>query len=150
MEAVEFPSADFSGLISYSVSLVQESPDPVRPPGVDQQPPHRGLWGKVDLPQGGQGQGEARLGKGGRGFPAPFGRKQWGTGEGRRRVEPGGRWPAGVLGEGGCRTRSPTGPCRMFQSIPETLVYRDTVVFRVAPCVFVPSTQMPLEVYLCR
>uniref|UniRef100_A0ABI8AEQ8 Protein-arginine deiminase n=1 Tax=Felis catus TaxID=9685 RepID=A0ABI8AEQ8_FELCA len=63
VEAVEFPSADFSGLISYSVSLVQESPDP---------------------------------------------------------------------------------------SIPETLVYRDTVVFRVAPCVFVPSTQMPLEVYLCR
>ncbi|XP_043429820.1 protein-arginine deiminase type-6 [Prionailurus bengalensis] len=63
VEAAEFPSADFSGLISYSVSLVQESPDP---------------------------------------------------------------------------------------SIPETLVYRDTVVFRVAPCVFVPSTQMPLEVYLCR
>ncbi|XP_040318563.1 inactive protein-arginine deiminase type-6 [Herpailurus yagouaroundi] len=63
VEAVEFPSADFSGLISYSVSLVQESPDP---------------------------------------------------------------------------------------SIPETLVYKDTVVFRVAPCVFIPSTQMPLEVYLCR
>lgn len=32
VEAAEFPSADFSGLISYSVSLVQESPDPVRPP----------------------------------------------------------------------------------------------------------------------
>ncbi|XP_007083828.1 protein-arginine deiminase type-6 [Panthera tigris] len=63
VEAAEFPSADFSGLISYSVSLVQESPDP---------------------------------------------------------------------------------------SIPETLVYKDTVVFRVAPCVFIPSTQMPLEVYLCR
>lgn len=31
VEAVEFPSADFSGLISYSVSLVEESPDPVRP-----------------------------------------------------------------------------------------------------------------------
>ncbi|XP_037354834.1 protein-arginine deiminase type-6 isoform X1 [Talpa occidentalis] len=63
VEAIEFPSADFSGLISYSVSLVEESQD---------------------------------------------------------------------------------------LSIPETLVYKDTVVFRVAPCVFMPSTQMPLEVYLCR
>ncbi|XP_068393840.1 protein-arginine deiminase type-6 [Eschrichtius robustus] len=63
VEALEFPSASFSGLISYSVSLLEESPDP---------------------------------------------------------------------------------------SIPETVVYKDTVVFRVAPCVFVPSTQMPLEVYLCR
>ncbi|KAM5320138.1 inactive protein-arginine deiminase type-6 [Glossophaga mutica] len=35
-------------------------------------------------------------------------------------------------------------------SVPETLVYKDTVVFRVAPCIFTPSTQMPLEVYLCR
>ncbi|XP_058516771.1 protein-arginine deiminase type-6 isoform X1 [Ochotona princeps] len=35
-------------------------------------------------------------------------------------------------------------------SIPETPVYKDTVVFRVAPCIFLPSTQMPLEVYLCR
>ncbi|XP_004678604.1 PREDICTED: protein-arginine deiminase type-6 [Condylura cristata] len=63
VEAMEFPSADFSGLISYSVSLLEESQDP---------------------------------------------------------------------------------------SIPETLVYKDTVVFRVAPCIFTPSTQMPLEVYLCR
>ncbi|KAF6345273.1 peptidyl arginine deiminase 6 [Rhinolophus ferrumequinum] len=63
VEALEFPSADFFGLISYSVSLVEESQDP---------------------------------------------------------------------------------------SIPETLVYKDTVVFRVAPCIFTPSTQMPLEVYLCR
>ncbi|XP_076994121.1 inactive protein-arginine deiminase type-6 [Tamandua tetradactyla] len=63
VEAVEFPSADFSGLISYSASLVEESQDP---------------------------------------------------------------------------------------SIPETLVYKDTVVFRVAPCIFTPSTQMPLEVYVCR
>ncbi|KAG8506611.1 Protein-arginine deiminase type-6 [Galemys pyrenaicus] len=63
VEALEFPSADFSGLISYSVSLVEESQDP---------------------------------------------------------------------------------------SIPETLVYKDTAVFRVAPCIFTPSTQMPLEVYLCR
>lgn len=70
--------------------------------------------------------------------------------EGRRWVEPGGGRPAGVLGEGGFRTGSLTGPCLMFQSIPETLVYKDTVVFRVAPCVFMPSTQMPLEVYLCR
>ncbi|XP_024410437.1 protein-arginine deiminase type-6 [Desmodus rotundus] len=63
VEAIEFPSASFSGLISYSLSLVEESQDP---------------------------------------------------------------------------------------SIPETLVYKDMVVFRVAPCIFVPSTQMPLEVYLCR
>ncbi|XP_058409028.1 protein-arginine deiminase type-6 [Diceros bicornis minor] len=63
VEAVEFPSASFPGLVSYSVSLVEESQDP---------------------------------------------------------------------------------------SIPETLVYKDTVVFRVAPCIFIPSTQMPLEVYLCR
>ncbi|XP_016074903.1 PREDICTED: protein-arginine deiminase type-6 [Miniopterus natalensis] len=63
VEATEFPSASFSGLISYSVSLVEKSRDPV---------------------------------------------------------------------------------------IPETLVYKDTVVFRVAPCIFTPSTQMPLEVYLCR
>ncbi|KAM9689026.1 inactive protein-arginine deiminase type-6 [Trichechus inunguis] len=63
VEAMEFPSADFSGLISYSVSLVDESQDPL---------------------------------------------------------------------------------------IPEALVYKDTVVFRVAPCIFTPSTQMPLEVYICR
>uniref|UniRef100_A0A8C8YT16 Protein-arginine deiminase n=1 Tax=Prolemur simus TaxID=1328070 RepID=A0A8C8YT16_PROSS len=63
VEATEFPSASFSGLISYSASLVEESQDP---------------------------------------------------------------------------------------AIPETPVYKDTVVFRVAPCIFLPSTQMPLEVYLCR
>ncbi|XP_007459320.1 PREDICTED: protein-arginine deiminase type-6 [Lipotes vexillifer] len=63
VEALEFPSASFSGLISYSASLVEESQD---------------------------------------------------------------------------------------LSIPETVVYKDTVVFRVAPCVFVSSTQLPLEVYLCR
>lgn len=53
-------------------------------------------------------------------------------------------------GKGRRGTSSPTGPCVALQSIPETLVYKDTVVFRVAPCVFTPSTQMPLEVYLCR
>nr|XP_020141085.1 protein-arginine deiminase type-6 [Microcebus murinus] len=63
VEATEFPSASFSGLISYSASLVEESQDPL---------------------------------------------------------------------------------------IPEVPVYKDTVVFRVAPCIFLPSTQMPLEVYLCR
>ncbi|XP_028609870.1 protein-arginine deiminase type-6 [Grammomys surdaster] len=36
------------------------------------------------------------------------------------------------------------------QSIPETPLYKDTVVFRVAPYIFMPSTQLPLEVYLCR
>ncbi|XP_004603436.2 protein-arginine deiminase type-6 [Sorex araneus] len=63
VEAVEFPSANFSGLISYSVSLIEKSQDP---------------------------------------------------------------------------------------SVPETVVYKETVVFRVAPCIFTPSTQVPLEVYLCR
>uniref|UniRef100_A0A8C6DCS7 protein-arginine deiminase n=1 Tax=Moschus moschiferus TaxID=68415 RepID=A0A8C6DCS7_MOSMO len=63
VEALEFPSASFSGLISFSASLVEESQDPL---------------------------------------------------------------------------------------VPETVLYKDTVLFRVAPCIFVPSTQMPLEVYLCR
>ncbi|XP_060040827.1 protein-arginine deiminase type-6, partial [Erinaceus europaeus] len=63
VEALQFPSADFSGLISYSVSLLEISQDP---------------------------------------------------------------------------------------AIPQALVCRDTVAFRVAPCIFTPSTQMPLEVYLCR
>ncbi|XP_008851152.1 protein-arginine deiminase type-6 isoform X2 [Nannospalax galili] len=35
-------------------------------------------------------------------------------------------------------------------SIPDIPIYRDTVVFRVAPYIFTPSTQMPIEVYLCR
>ncbi|KAM4872877.1 inactive protein-arginine deiminase type-6-like [Thomomys bottae] len=34
--------------------------------------------------------------------------------------------------------------------ILETPIHKDTVAFRVAPCIFMPSTQMPLEVYLCR
>ncbi|XP_010343836.1 inactive protein-arginine deiminase type-6 [Saimiri boliviensis] len=63
LEAMVFPSAEFSGLITYSVSLVEESEDPL---------------------------------------------------------------------------------------IPETPLYKDTVVFRVAPCIFIPCTQVPLEVYLCR
>ncbi|EGV98983.1 Protein-arginine deiminase type-6 [Cricetulus griseus] len=36
------------------------------------------------------------------------------------------------------------------KSIPEMPLYKDTVMFRVAPYIFTPSTQMPLEVYLCR
>ncbi|XP_012371571.1 protein-arginine deiminase type-6 [Octodon degus] len=63
VEAIEFPSANFSGLISFSVSLIEDPP---------------------------------------------------------------------------------------ISSIPEIPVYKDTVVFRVAPCIFTPSTQMPLEVYLYR
>uniref|UniRef100_A0A8C2NBQ6 Protein-arginine deiminase n=1 Tax=Capra hircus TaxID=9925 RepID=A0A8C2NBQ6_CAPHI len=63
VEALEFPSASFSGLISFSASLVEESQDPL---------------------------------------------------------------------------------------VPETVLYKDTVLFRVAPCIFAPTTQMPLEVYLCR
>ncbi|XP_031232811.1 protein-arginine deiminase type-6 isoform X2 [Mastomys coucha] len=34
--------------------------------------------------------------------------------------------------------------------IPEIPLYKDTVMFRVAPYIFMPSTQMPLEVYMCR
>ncbi|XP_052574443.1 protein-arginine deiminase type-6 isoform X1 [Peromyscus californicus insignis] len=36
------------------------------------------------------------------------------------------------------------------QLIPEMPLYKDTVMFRVAPYIFTPSTQMPLELYLCR
>nr|AAH53724.1 Peptidyl arginine deiminase, type VI [Mus musculus] len=36
------------------------------------------------------------------------------------------------------------------ECIPEIPLYKDTVMFRVAPYIFMPSTQMPLEVYLCR
>lgn len=32
----------------------------------------------------------------------------------------------------------------------ETLVYKDTVVFRVVPCIFILNSQMILEIYLCR
>lgn len=75
--------------------------------------------------------------------------KTLGRGEGRAQRWAGlNSWKAG--GEGGCGTSSLMGACVTLQSIPETLVYKDTVVFRVAPCIFTPSTQMPLEVYLCR
>ncbi|XP_040613467.1 protein-arginine deiminase type-6 [Mesocricetus auratus] len=63
IEAIEFPSASFTGLISFSISLVEESHDKL---------------------------------------------------------------------------------------VPEMPLYKDTVMFRVAPYIFTPSTQPPLEVYLCR
>lgn len=50
VEALEFPSASFSGLISYSASLVEESQDPVHP-RVEKWPSEQGLWGKGDLSQ---------------------------------------------------------------------------------------------------
>lgn len=50
VEALEFPSASFSGLISYSASLVEESQDLVHP-RVEERPSEQGLWGKGDLSQ---------------------------------------------------------------------------------------------------
>lgn len=61
VEATEFPSASFSGLISYSVSLVEESRDPVSPGG-DTPPSEQGLCGKGHLSQLGGGEGRTRLG----------------------------------------------------------------------------------------
>lgn len=55
VEAIEFPSADFSGLISYSVSLVEESQDPVSPRG-DTLP-----WGRDISNRLGGGEGRMRL-----------------------------------------------------------------------------------------
>lgn len=55
VEALEFPSADFCGLISYSVSLVEESQDPVSPRG-------GAALGKGHLSVLGGGQGRTRLG----------------------------------------------------------------------------------------
>ncbi|XP_043851551.1 protein-arginine deiminase type-4-like [Dromiciops gliroides] len=34
--------------------------------------------------------------------------------------------------------------------VPETLLFEDTVVFRVAPWIMTPNTQAPQEVYVCR
>lgn len=56
VEAIEFPSANFSGLISYSVSLVEESQDPVSSQG--DTPP----WGRDISNRLGGGEGRTRLG----------------------------------------------------------------------------------------
>lgn len=37
-----------------------------------------------------------------------------------------------------------------LQELPETLVFQDSVVFRVAPWIMTPNTQPPKEVYVCR
>nr|XP_060484136.1 protein-arginine deiminase type-4-like [Panthera onca] len=34
--------------------------------------------------------------------------------------------------------------------LPKTLVFQDSVVFRVAPWIMTPNTQPPEEVYVCR
>lgn len=60
VEAVEFPSADFSGLISYSVSLVEESQDPVCPPGRPAALGPGAVWGG-SLSHGEQGRGRPGL-----------------------------------------------------------------------------------------
>lgn len=61
------------------------------------------------------------------------------------------RWTAADPGmEGGRWSQVSMETCHMLQLIPEIPLFKDTVVFRVAPYIFTPSTQMPLEVYLCR
>lgn len=52
--------------------------------------------------------------------------------------------------QGSHRGEVRAGPRLALQLVPETVLYKDTVLFRVAPCIFAPTTQMPLEVYLCR
>ena len=37
-----------------------------------------------------------------------------------------------------------------LQDFSESPIFTDTVVFRVAPWIMTPSTQPPLEVYVCR
>lgn len=37
-----------------------------------------------------------------------------------------------------------------LQDFSETPIFTDTAVFRVAPWIMTPSTQPPLEVYVCR
>ena len=45
-----------------------------------------------------------------------------------------------------CPTRPPTPP----QELPQSLLFQDSVVFRVAPWIMTPNTQPPKEVYVCR
>lgn len=59
VEATEFPSANFSGLISYSVSLVQEAQDLVSPQG-DIAPLEQRLGEGTSLSAGGR-RGEGKV-----------------------------------------------------------------------------------------
>lgn len=83
----------------------------------------------------------------------PLGRQETGPAAGwARQLEVGlrGGGGGGDL-EPGHHVASPTTHLPfVLQSIPEMPIYKDTVLFRVAPCIFTPSTQLPLEVYLCR
>ena len=40
--------------------------------------------------------------------------------------------------------------CLLLQDFPETPIYTDTVVFRVAPWIMTPNTLEPVEVFVCR
>lgn len=62
VEALEFPSASFSGLISFSASLVEESQDPVRPPS-GQAALEAGAVGEGDVTQPGRRRGTEGLGR---------------------------------------------------------------------------------------
>lgn len=67
VEALEFPSASFSGLISFSASLVEESQDPVWPPR-SQAAPGAGAVEGGDVTQPGR-----RWGHGGAVASSPLG-----------------------------------------------------------------------------
>lgn len=41
-------------------------------------------------------------------------------------------------------------PLPSLQELPESLLFQDSVVFRVAPWIMTPNTQPPEEVYVCR
>lgn len=42
-------------------------------------------------------------------------------------------------------------PLRLsLQELPNTLVFQDSVTFRVAPWIMTPNTQPAQEVYVCR
>lgn len=92
VEALEFPSASFSGLISFSASLVEESQDPVRPPS------GRAALGagavEEDLTQPGR-----KWGHGGAGVSSP-------SGEGLGGCAGLSSWRPGGKGRGWAGTRS--------------------------------------------
>lgn len=41
-------------------------------------------------------------------------------------------------------------PPPLPQELPQSLLFQDSVVFRVAPWIMTPNTQPPKEVYVCR
>lgn len=112
MEGLAFPDANFPGLISLTVSLLDTS-DPVGQDG---------------------GRGEPR---------ASRQRPSWGG------AEPSGAGGGGRKGLGLAAVMA--SPLRLsLQELPNTLVFQDSVTFRVAPWIMTPNTQPAQEVYVCR